>query len=233
MAPSSGQRLAIADSEMRIVSVAAPIRQQVTQALRTAILDGRFEPGHRLVEKQLCALTGASRTSVRESLRQLETEGLVHIVPNRGPIVASIDIEEAKGIFEVRAVLEALIGRSFTFNATKAQMNAFEDATREVIKAYRTNDVAMIIDRKNKFYECLLAGSGNEVANSIARTLQARSNLLRQLSFSHKGRLQASVKEVKAILMAIKARDAAAAAAACGAHVTNAAEELERRHPAP
>jgi DNA-binding GntR family transcriptional regulator len=49
-------------------------------SFRSAIVSGRFQPGDRLIEKELCDLTGASRTSVREALRQLETEGLVELI---------------------------------------------------------------------------------------------------------------------------------------------------------
>jgi len=69
------------DLSMRIAAVAAPVRQQVAEALRGAITSGRFAPGQRLVEKDLCELTGVSRASVREALRQLETEGLIETLP--------------------------------------------------------------------------------------------------------------------------------------------------------
>ena len=63
------------DLSMRIAPAAAPIRQQVAEVLRTAMTSERFAPGQRLVEKGLCELTGVSRASVREALRQI----------NRGP----------------------------------------------------------------------------------------------------------------------------------------------------
>jgi DNA-binding GntR family transcriptional regulator len=94
-----------ADESMKVSNVAAPVRLQVAASFRSAILSGRFQPGDRLIEKDLCDLTGASRTSVREALRQLETEGLVQLVPNKGPIVASIDPKQARSIYQVRAVL--------------------------------------------------------------------------------------------------------------------------------
>jgi GntR family transcriptional regulator, trigonelline degradation regulator len=96
----------LADESMKVSNVAAPVRLQVAASFRSAILSGRFQPGDRLIEKDLCDLTGASRTSVREALRQLETEGLVQLVPNKGPIVASIDPKQARSIYQVRAVLE-------------------------------------------------------------------------------------------------------------------------------
>ena len=67
--------MATVDNSMRISSVAAPVRQQVLASFRSAILSGRFQPGDRLIEKELCDLTGASRTSVREALGNLRPKG--------------------------------------------------------------------------------------------------------------------------------------------------------------
>jgi DNA-binding GntR family transcriptional regulator len=98
----------MADPSMKISSVAAPVRRQVVTSFRSAIVSGRFQPGDRLIEKELCDLTGASRTSVREALRQLETEGLVELISNKGPVVASTDMNKARNVSQVRLALESL-----------------------------------------------------------------------------------------------------------------------------
>src|SRR5215469_10859654 len=82
------------------------LRELALQKMRTAILDARFLPGDRLVERALCEELGVSRTVVREVLRHLETEGLVESLPNQGPIVAILDIDTAAEIYEIRALLE-------------------------------------------------------------------------------------------------------------------------------
>lgn len=69
---------------------------------------GRFRPGERLPERELCEMTGVSRTLVREALRQLESEGLIHVIPHRGPVVDRLSPEQARGIYQVREELEAL-----------------------------------------------------------------------------------------------------------------------------
>ena len=61
------------------------LRDQVLEVLRKAILDLRFKPGDRLIERELCEMVGVSRTSIREALRHLESEGLVTNKPNVGP----------------------------------------------------------------------------------------------------------------------------------------------------
>src|SRR6185369_7343119 len=106
---------------LRVERTPALIRSQVLENLRQAILDRRLAPGQRLIERELVELTGVSRTSVREALRELAAEGLVTAIPNRGTIVTSVSAEEARQLYEVRSALEALAGRLFVANASPAQ----------------------------------------------------------------------------------------------------------------
>jgi DNA-binding GntR family transcriptional regulator len=212
------------DSGMKISSVAAPVRQQVAASFRTAILNGRVAPGVRLIEKELCELTGASRTSVREALRQLETEGLIEVVPNKGPIVASISPVQARSLYEVRAALESLAGALFAKHASDEQMQRLEGAVEDVAAAYDTGDIEHILKAKDAFYAILLEGADNEIAASFLSMLQARISLLRRVSLGQPARLATSIAEIRAIMAALKKRDPEEAAAACRRHVENAAD---------
>ncbi len=216
---------------MRITGVAAPIRQQVAASFRRAILSGRFAPGDRLFERELCDLTGASRTSVREALRQLETEGLVTTVRNKGPIVTSIDPKQARSIYQVRAALEGLAAGLFAQNATDDQVARFSVAVEHVKKVYKSGDLDEILDAKNGLYDILLEGAGNDIVASMLRMMHDRINLLRRVSLGQSSRLGKSATEIGTILKAIKARDAAAASAASVRHVENAAEAALNSRP--
>ena len=101
----------------RVEKIAAPLRQSVTESIRYAIAVGHFKGGDRLPERSLCEMTGVSRTLVREALRQLESEGLIEVVPNRGPIVARITIKQAEDIYQVR--MEAWLASS-SLNALRS-----------------------------------------------------------------------------------------------------------------
>src|SRR5215471_19681693 len=97
-------------SSLRIDDVPT-VRAMVAQKLREAIMSGRLKPGQRLVERELCEMTGVSRPSIREALRLLEADGLVNTVPHRGPVVSTISLEEARQLYAARAVLEGFAGR--------------------------------------------------------------------------------------------------------------------------
>src|ERR1700719_4244153 len=97
-------------STLRIDDVPT-VRAMVAQKLREAIMSGTLKPGQRLVERELCEMTGVSRPSIREALRLLEADGLVSTVPHRGPVVSTISLEEARQLYAARAVLEGFAGR--------------------------------------------------------------------------------------------------------------------------
>src|SRR5690606_38258491 len=104
---------AISSGAFRVERVAAPLRHQVIESIRNAIVTGHFKPGERLLERRLCEMTGVSRTLVREALRQLESEGLIEVVAHRGPKVAVLKPDMAKDIYLVRAKLEGLAAALF------------------------------------------------------------------------------------------------------------------------
>jgi DNA-binding GntR family transcriptional regulator len=209
---------------MRVAPVAAPVRSQVVETLRTAITSGRFAPGQRLVEKDLCDLLGVSRPSVREALRELESEGLINTIPNRGPLVSMLSARDAVSIYEVRGVLEGLAAKLFAEHATPEQIQDLSDAVDRLDAAYATQDVEQILVAKRAFYDVLLEGSQNVVIPSMLRTMNARITQLRRVSLSSPKRLPGSMREIRAVLKAIKSRDPEAAFQASLRHIEQASK---------
>lgn len=207
-----------------LIEAQPSLRELVADRIREGVVSGRFPPGHRLVERELCELTGVSRTSVREALRELESEGLVTVLPNRGPIVSIVGIETAEAIYQVRTMLEGLAARLFTRRATDVQINALEKAVTALDRVYRDYSAGAFLAAKAEFYRILLEGAGNEVAATMLRAIHTRVSLLRATSLSDPQRAQASMSEIRALLAAIKARDEEAAWRTCVEHIENAAK---------
>nr|WP_221375019.1 GntR family transcriptional regulator [Actinoplanes polyasparticus] len=205
---------------LRVERAPALIRSQVTDNLRQAILDRRLAPGQRLIERELVEMTGVSRTSVREALRELAAEGLVTAIPNKGTVVASVSAEEARQIYQVREALEALAGRLFVQNASPSHLKALRRALEKVERA--ADKGQPILAAKDAFYEVLFEGGGNDALKSVAGSLHARVSVLRSLSTSVPGRLEHSVEELQTIVDAAERRDADAVSALCALHVKNA-----------
>src|SRR5262245_61324057 len=125
----------------RVDRPAATLRHSVTESIRQAIAVGRIPPGARMPERDLCEMTGVSRTLVREALRQLESEGLVDVIPHKGPVVTVITPQQAVGIYQVREELEGLAAELFATNASAADRQALRRALDEVRIAYEGGDV--------------------------------------------------------------------------------------------
>jgi len=212
------------DVSMRVATVAAPVRQQVVGVLRSAITSGRFAPGQRLIERDLCELTGVSRASVREALRQLETEGLIETIPNRGPLVSRLSAQDAASIYQIRGSLEALAAQLFAGVATDEQIEELEAAVGVLQQAYKSRDVDRIVEAKQRFYDILFEGSGNSIIASILQTMNARITMLRRVSLASPKRATPSIREIRAVLAAIKQRDPQAAYDASLNHVEQAAK---------
>jgi GntR family transcriptional regulator, trigonelline degradation regulator len=218
-----------------IVSIqkfAAPLRQQVLDTLRHAIIDGRLAPGARLTERELTEMLGVSRTVVREALRSLEAEGLVHVIPNKGPVVRELSRAEAEDLYQIRAVLEGLAARLFVQHASAEQVEQLEQSLAVVVEAYDSGDAARVLETKNRFYDVLFAGAGSETLSAMLATLHARIWRWRALGLTHPGRSsdrsQESIGHLRDMLAAIRARDAEAAERITRDEASRAAHEVMR-----
>lgn len=189
----------------------ATLRAQVFKRLHSAITSGLLRPGQRLIERELCEMLGVSRPLVREALRQLEAEGLVAIVPYRGPTVMELTRNAAEDAYRVRGVLEALASQLFAERADDAAKRELRQSFEELSEAYATRDTVLILEKKSLFYDTLLRGSGSATAHTLLRQIHARVTLLRATSLSQPDRLDASLSEVRAIVEAIEAGDGAGA----------------------
>ncbi|MFC7787956.1 GntR family transcriptional regulator [Microbacterium sp. MAHUQ-60] len=204
--------------------VAAPLREQVIAALRQAILDFQLKPGQRLVERELIEQLGVSRTTIREALRELTSEGLVTVVPQRGAMVTAPSLDDAVDLYEVRASLESLVVQRFVERATDDEVTRLHDTVEDLAAlASETDDIRAILAAKDRFYAVLIAGAGSSALQQLLEGIQARVQVLRATSLSEAGRAPEVVRELRAVVEAISARDAERASRLCAEHVRAAA----------
>lgn len=209
---------------------AAPLRRDVVDALRKAIIEGRLAPGSRLIERELTELTGVSRTVIREALRQLESESIIETIPNKGPIVRQLTRVEAEDLYAIRAVLEGLAARMFVANAASEDVKALKNALDRTIDAYRDGPPEIIMKVKNEFYEILFTGAGSETLSSMISMLHARIWRWRALGLGHPKRSprrsQQSIAGLRKLYDALKNRDADLGEKIARREVMNAAAEI-------
>lgn len=196
---------------LRAIEIPVPLRKQVVVRLREAITEGHLKPGERLKERQLCDLLGVSRTALREGLVELESEGLIENVPNRGPVVASISPAVAEEIYQLRGALEGLAAMIFAQRATVEQISDLDNAATALKRVYDNFSPGEFLKVKGRFYDILLEGAGNKLAAQVLRGIHARASQLRVLSVSQPGRAKTSMDEIRHIVDAIKERNGEAA----------------------
>lgn len=205
----------------------APIREQVASIIRDAIVNMQLKPGQLLIERQLCEMTSASRPSVREALRQLETEGLVESLNGRGTIVATIDRELAENIYEIRAELEGLAASLFVKRATPEERAALREAIDRLAGVVESGGKTVeILEAKNDLYDALFQGSHNPILIQFISQLQRRVSLMRSKTLDQPGRPAESLRELQEVVAAIEANDAKGARKATTHHVNQAARVI-------
>jgi DNA-binding GntR family transcriptional regulator len=199
------------------------LRTKIIAHLRRAIEAGILEPGMRLVEKDLCEQLEVSRTSLREALRELQAEGVLTHVSNRGLTVATVTRREAENIYRIRQVLEPLLVEQFIEKASQADIEALKPGAEKLKAAYRSGDFAVITAAKRDFYDRICVGADNAIAFDILNRLTLRTSQLRRRSVAREERQEESVGEIEALVGAIAARDKAVARRIAKTHVANAA----------
>ena len=99
----------------------------IVDALTTAIVEHRLQPGSKLAEQKLADHFGVSRTLVRQALFQLSQNRLIRLEPARGAFVAAPAVDEARQVFAVRRMLEAEMTRAFVRSVTPAKIKALRE----------------------------------------------------------------------------------------------------------
>lgn len=211
------------DASLRVERTAKTLRELTLEKVRDAILDFRFRPGERLVERTLCAQLGVSRTVVREVLRHLEAEGLVETIPHHGPAVALPDTARAAQIYEIRGLLEALAARACAEAATAADLARLGAALERIAAGYAARSPRDVLRATTEFYEVMFLSGGKSVAWDVVQPLNARINQLRAMTIAMPGRQDSGLAEMRSIYEAIARRDPQAAYDTSLRHVAQAA----------
>lgn len=198
------------------------LRELTLEKVRSAIFSQYFRPGQRLVERTLGEELGVSRTVVREVLRHLETEGLVQSMPRHGPVVATIDADTTRQIYELRALLEGHAAAACALCRNEDAITHMSDNLKRIEAAFASNDLQAVMEQTGLFYSTMFQAAGDTVAWGIVNSLNARINRLRVITISSKQRGSAAPGEMHRILSAIRDQKPEEAQAAAEAHVKNA-----------
>lgn len=196
------------------------LRDRIHDRLRSAILSGELAPGTPVIEAELAARLGASRTPVREALRRLESEGLLEPRGLRGTVVRELKDEDVTCIFEIREALESLAARRATRRMdpeTLAELRAIVGRMKNAV-----DDPNEMERLDTAFHDRILATAEGERLHRMLMDLREEIVTWRFLSLSTAERRAASVDEHAAILRAIETGDEDVVAEVTEAHIAQA-----------
>ena len=205
--------------------------ERVYHAIVDAIHGHRLAPGMRLGERELAELLEVSRATVRASLARLGHSQLVELRPNRGAIVASPSVDETRGLFEARRVIESAIVRRLAGSLTRAKRDRLRAFIAEEQKAYERGDLKSGQRLSIQFHQVLAELAGNAVFERFMSELIARTPLL---ALAHRGARLAycGAHEHAAVVKALAAGDGERAAALMIAHLRSLENQLRLEKPA-
>jgi len=181
--------------------MAATKAEQAYQILKERIMDGTFGPGHRLVIDQLGREHSISSVPWRESLRRLEAEGWVDIVPNVGAVVKTFDTDSWQRTMRLLARIEGLATALAAPQLTADEITEARALNREMGDALAAFDVAQFGKLNRRFHEFICAKSGDAHLTHLIHNEWTRLDLVRRAAFWYApGRAQASIAEHDGIL---------------------------------
>lgn len=205
------------------------LRGRVFNKIREDILSGKYSQNEELKETSIGMELGVSRTPVREALRQLELEGLVNIIPNKGAYVNGISEKDIHDIYIIRSYLEGLCARWACENITQEQLDELEEIVYLSEFHAKKEHHEQIVELDNKFHQLIYVASASKILNHVLTDFHHYVQRIRKITLASESRATNSNKEHTAILEAIKQRNGEKAEALAHEHIMNTIKNISER----
>lgn len=202
------------------------LRGRVFKQLRTDILSGKYKDNEELRENTIAKEYGVSRTPVREAIRQLELEGLVITIPNKGAYVNSIKRKDVEDIYAIRSLLEGLCARWAAENITKEQLERVEEILFMTRYHLEHEHFDQLYEYDGKFHEALYSACNSPILNHLLSDFHEYIQNVRKRALKDKTRAFQCQEEHEAILKAIRDCEPQEAASLASLHIQKAAENI-------
>ncbi|MEX2671177.1 MAG: GntR family transcriptional regulator [Phycisphaeraceae bacterium] len=204
------------------------LRSDVVTQVVAAVFEGRIKAGDRLVVQKLAQQLGVSATPVREALVELETTGIVDLLPNRGAVCRPFGPQQLREIYQIRRILEAEATHASCGRIPDDELERVRDESRQLLEASDDapgwSDSAMALDQQLHNLVSLHSGSdrlGHELARYATLMHAVRQYVHNRLNVQRR-----AIEDHLEILDALIERDADKAAAAMSKHIRNTANHV-------
>ena len=202
------------------------LRGRVFNKLREDILSGKYQDHEELKEVAIGEELGVSRTPVREAFRQLELEGLIQIVPNKGAYVTGITAKDVKDIYMIRSSLEGMCARLATENITEEQLEELEENVYLASFHASKGHMEQMTELDNRFHHILYEACDSKMLEKLLQDFHQYVMRIRKKTLSTKERGIASNEEHRQIMEAIKAKNPDEAQRLANMHMNNAYDNM-------
>ena len=203
------------------------LRGRVFKKIRGDILIGKYKENEELKETAIGTELGVSRTPVREALRQLELEGLIKIIPNKGAYVTGITEKDVMDIYKIRAKLEGLCARWATASITSEQIEQLEEITYLSEFHAKRQNFEQVFELDSRFHEILYIASNSKILDHVLTDFHAYVQRVRRMTISSPVRAPQSNEEHKQILEAIKEKNPDKAEELATTHIMNTIKSID------
>jgi DNA-binding GntR family transcriptional regulator len=204
------------------------LRDQAYVSFIQRLMARELKPGQFISQRELVEITGLPLGAIRELIPRLEAEGLIKTVPQRGMHIAHADIELIRNAFQFRLFLEREATALFTAAASADLIARIRAEHEDILTRYRTQgvDATLLADADAtdwRLHETIIDHLNNDIISNAFRVNQVKVSLIRRDATRIDPDIveQVMLDHMK-IIVAIEARDPAAAAAAMSDHIGNA-----------
>jgi len=183
-----------------------PLRDIVFEGLREAIITQALKPGERLMESELAAELGVSRTPIREAIHKLELEGFVYVLPRKGAFVAEISLKDIQEIYEIRTILEGLASSLAAVRATSEEIEEMERCLLRESNLLESEDINATVAEDVNLHNAIYRAARNERLVNTLNILREQIYRMRVASTALPGRKKKSLEMHRKIVEAISER---------------------------
>lgn len=200
-----------------------PLRDVVFNTLREAILKGELKPGERLMELQLAAKLGVSRTPIREAIRMLEQEGLAVTIPRKGAEVARMTEKDMEDVLQIREALDELAARIACEQITEEQLAELRETMHEFEESTKTANVRKIAEADVRFHDIIYQSTGNPKLVNMLNNLREQMYRYRVEYLKDESNYPTLMQEHKAIVEGLTLKNKQKVTETMKCHVGNQA----------
>ncbi|MEE0516122.1 MAG: GntR family transcriptional regulator [Emergencia sp.] len=195
------------------------LTDEIADIVRERILKGEYRIGEKIKENQIATELKVSRTPIREAFKQLENEGLIDYIPNRGCFAKGFTRQDIEDIYAVRKALEVL-AVEWAVNRIDDEQLAELQRQSDLMEFYTTRkDSKRVLEINADFHDIIYNAAGSRFMAQVLRSYKEYIEQTRKVLYYEQDCLTDIFSEHREILEAIKRRDSAGAKAAMARHL--------------